>query len=56
MGSQVSVSISISDMSVTNALVSYHHNIFEKHHRFIGWLGLAVCTLKFGSGIGTDKY
>ena len=21
---------------------STHHNVFERHHRFIGWLGLAV--------------
>jgi hypothetical protein len=21
---------------------SYHHNVFERHHRFIGWLGLAT--------------
>jgi hypothetical protein len=48
MGSEVGLSISISismlDMSATDPLVSYHHNIFEKHHRFIGWLGLAVCA------------
>ena len=25
---------------------SYHHNVFERHHRFIGWLGLAVCTMR----------
>lgn len=22
---------------------STYHNVFEKHHRFVGWLGLAVC-------------
>jgi hypothetical protein len=22
---------------------STHHNAFERHHRFIGWLGLTVC-------------
>lgn len=24
--------------------VSNHHNAFERHHRFIGWLGIAVGT------------
>lgn len=23
-------------------ITSNHHNVFERHHRFIGWLGLAV--------------
>ena len=27
--------------------ISTHHNVFEKHHRFIGWLGLAVSFLFF---------
>lgn len=22
--------------------ISTHHNVFERHHRFIGWLGLAA--------------
>ncbi|KAG0645788.1 hypothetical protein D0Z07_7685 [Hyphodiscus hymeniophilus] len=35
---------------------SYHHNIFEKHHRFIGWLGLAVCTLQSDLETGIDNY
>jgi hypothetical protein len=30
---------------LTPSLYSTHHNIFERHHRFIGWLGLAVGTL-----------
>lgn len=24
---------------------SNYHNTFERHHRFIGWLGIAVCTM-----------
>jgi hypothetical protein len=40
--------VSSSDRCVTlwyhaYALVSTYHNVFEKHHRFVGWLGLAVC-------------
>jgi hypothetical protein len=23
---------------------SNYHNTFERHHRFIGWLGIAVCA------------
>jgi hypothetical protein len=51
MGAEVSSSISMLDMSVTDSLISTHHNVFEKHHRFIGWLGLAVC--KFHSELET---
>jgi hypothetical protein len=28
---------------MTNVGHSTYHNVFEKHHRFVGWLGLAVC-------------
>lgn len=28
----------------TNDAISTYHNAFEKHHRFVGWLGLAVRT------------
>jgi len=27
---------------LTFLTTSNHHNVFERHHRFIGWLGLAV--------------
>ena len=30
---------------LTDNLDSTHHNVFERHHRFIGWLGLAVRLL-----------
>lgn len=32
-------------------LKSYHHNVFERHHRFIGWLGLATtwCFVVMGN-------
>jgi hypothetical protein len=32
------------EFAVIDSSISNHHNIFEKHHRFIGWMGLAVCT------------
>jgi hypothetical protein len=25
-----------------NITTSTHHNMFERHHRFVGWLGLAA--------------
>ncbi|KFZ15785.1 hypothetical protein V502_05418 [Pseudogymnoascus sp. VKM F-4520 (FW-2644)] len=31
----------ISVLSAFPWVRNYHHNVFEKHHRFIGWLGLA---------------
>ena len=31
-------------MIAAKGATSTYHNAFEKHHRFIGWLGLAVCT------------
>ncbi len=32
--------------SVADVSLSNHHNIFEIHHCFIGWLGLAASTTK----------
>ncbi|TAQ87054.1 hypothetical protein B7494_g4623 [Chlorociboria aeruginascens] len=34
--------IIISVLSAYPWVRNYHHNIFERHHRFIGWLGLAA--------------
>jgi hypothetical protein len=56
MGAEVSSSISMLDMSVTDYLISTHHNVFEKHHRFVGWLGLAVCKPHSELETGTEKY
>ena len=42
MGSKVSVPAFLEDMLVANSLSSNYHNVFEGHHRLIGWLGLAV--------------
>jgi hypothetical protein len=43
MDSQVSCSLFKSLKTMTNVGHSTYHNVFEKHHRFVGWLGLAVC-------------
>lgn len=48
LGSQVSSSNSDVDVRQLT-LVSTYHNVFEKHHRFIGWLGLAVRILSQNS-------
>lgn len=55
MGSQVSGWILSLDMSVSDSSISTHHNVFERHHRFIGWLGLAVCRPSPDRRTGTDK-
>ena len=49
MDSKVGIPGHLSNLSVTNQFISTHHNIFERHHRFIGWLGLAVSILKHPS-------
>ncbi|KAE8447518.1 hypothetical protein EG329_010648 [Mollisiaceae sp. DMI_Dod_QoI] len=36
------VLIIVSVLSAFPWIRNYHHNIFERHHRFIGWLGLAA--------------
>lgn len=36
------VAVIISVLSAFPWVRNYHHNVFEKHHRFIGWLGLAM--------------
>jgi hypothetical protein len=56
MDSEVSVSNIVLDMSITDPSISYHHNIFEKHHRFIGWLGLAVYIPQSHLKTDTDRY
>lgn len=61
MGSQVgSLIIYIAEYDVvmwlTSALSSTHHNVFERHHRFIGWLGLAVRTITAALYLSTLTY
>ncbi|KAK4447143.1 hypothetical protein QBC34DRAFT_468466 [Podospora aff. communis PSN243] len=36
------VLVIISVLSAFPWVRNYHHNVFERHHRFIGWLGLAT--------------
>ncbi|KAF1843597.1 uncharacterized protein K460DRAFT_288688 [Cucurbitaria berberidis CBS 394.84] len=38
------VFIIVSVLSAFPWVRNTYHNVFEKHHRFIGWLGLAVCS------------
>ncbi|KAF8714714.1 hypothetical protein RHS03_00117, partial [Rhizoctonia solani] len=40
MGVVTSVAVSISVLSAFPWIRNQHHNVFERHHRFIGWLGL----------------
>lgn len=35
--------------------VSTHHNIFERHHRFIGWMGLAVNAPRSNMEVNTNQ-
>ncbi|TPX16870.1 uncharacterized protein E0L32_003432 [Thyridium curvatum] len=41
-GIVTNVFVIISVLSAFPWVRNYHHNVFEKHHRFIGWLGLAA--------------
>lgn len=41
-GIVTNVLVIISVLSAFPWVRNYHHNVFERHHRFIGWLGLAV--------------
>ncbi|KAK1763819.1 hypothetical protein QBC33DRAFT_498602 [Phialemonium atrogriseum] len=36
------VLVIISVLSAFPWVRNYHHNVFERHHRFVGWLGLAT--------------
>ncbi|KAG9119303.1 hypothetical protein FRC07_005729, partial [Ceratobasidium sp. 392] len=40
MGVITSVAVSVSVISAFPWIRNQHHNVFERHHRFIGWLGL----------------
>ncbi|KAF2739813.1 hypothetical protein EJ04DRAFT_606499 [Polyplosphaeria fusca] len=40
-GIVTNIFIIISVLSAFPWVRNYHHNVFERHHRFIGWLGLA---------------
>ncbi|KAG8793830.1 hypothetical protein FRC12_001460 [Ceratobasidium sp. 428] len=42
MGVITSVAVSVSVISAFPWIRNQHHNVFERHHRFIGWLGLVA--------------
>ncbi|KAJ3800266.1 hypothetical protein GGU11DRAFT_420108 [Lentinula aff. detonsa] len=46
MGVVTNLAIAISILSAFPWVRNTHHNVFERHHRFIGWLGL-ICTWVF---------
>ncbi|KAJ3838878.1 hypothetical protein F5878DRAFT_660803 [Lentinula raphanica] len=46
MGVATNLAIAISILSAFPWVRNTHHNVFERHHRFIGWLGL-ICTWVF---------
>jgi len=46
MGVVTNLAVMISALSAFPWVRNTHHNVFERHHRFVGWLGL-VCTWAF---------
>ncbi|KAK7473166.1 hypothetical protein VKT23_001265 [Stygiomarasmius scandens] len=46
LGVCTNVAVIISAMSAIPWVRNTHHNVFERHHRFIGWIGL-ICTWAF---------
>ncbi|KAJ3511682.1 hypothetical protein NLJ89_g3957 [Agrocybe chaxingu] len=46
MGVITNLAVMISALSAFPWVRNTHHNVFERHHRFVGWLGL-VCTWVF---------
>jgi hypothetical protein len=54
-GIVTNIFIIISVLSAFPWVRNTYHNVFEKHHRFIGWLGLAVSPpLKISNTYVTD--
>ncbi|KAH9967889.1 hypothetical protein BC827DRAFT_454625 [Russula dissimulans] len=53
VGTVTNVGIVIVIMSAIPWLRNTHHNVFERHHRFVGWLGL---ILTWGFTILGDSY
>ncbi|QRV78335.1 nonribosomal peptide synthetase [Ceratobasidium sp. AG-Ba] len=54
MGVITSVAVSVSVISAFPWIRNQHHNVFERHHRFIGWLGLAATWIFVILGNGFD--
>lgn len=46
MGVVTNLAVMISALSAFPWVRNTHHNVFERHHRFVGWLGL-ICTWIF---------
>lgn len=46
MGVVTNLAVMISALSAFPWVRNTHHNVFERHHRFVGWLGL-ICTWVF---------
>ncbi|KAJ1305452.1 hypothetical protein OPQ81_000462 [Rhizoctonia solani] len=54
MGIVTSVAVTISVISAFPWIRNQHHNVFERHHRFIGWLGLVATWIFVILGNGFD--
>ncbi|KAF8874628.1 hypothetical protein CPB84DRAFT_1853534 [Gymnopilus junonius] len=46
MGVVTNIAVMVSALSAFPWVRNTHHNVFERHHRFVGWLGL-ICTWVF---------
>ncbi|CAE6508213.1 unnamed protein product [Rhizoctonia solani] len=55
MGVVTSVAVTISVISAFPWIRNQHHNIFERHHRFIGWVGLLATWIFVILGNGFDS-
>lgn len=55
MGIVTSVAVTISVISAFPWIRNQHHNVFERHHRFIGWLGLLATWIFVILGNGFDS-
>ncbi|CAE6528025.1 unnamed protein product [Rhizoctonia solani] len=55
MGIVTSIAVTISVISAFPWIRNQHHNIFERHHRFIGWLGLLATWIFVILGNGFDS-
>ncbi|KAF9036741.1 hypothetical protein BJ165DRAFT_1408808 [Panaeolus papilionaceus] len=46
MGLVTNLAVAVSALSAFPWVRNTHHNVFERHHRFVGWTGL-ICTWTF---------
>ncbi|CAE6535541.1 unnamed protein product [Rhizoctonia solani] len=54
MGVVTSLAVTISVISAFPWIRNQHHNVFERHHRFIGWVGLLATWIFVILGNGFD--